>query len=325
MKPTVSVVMPAYNAAEHISESIQSILDQTLNNFELIIVDDSSTDSTAQIIEKFVDNRIRLIRNDRNEGVASSLNKGIAAAKGEFIARMDADDISVAHRLKLQVEFLRQHPSIALCGGSLKTFGAKEELWECPTDPDRLACRMLFKCEVAHPTVIMRKNVLDKYGFRYSSEMDFAEDYDLWIRILAVAQIANLPETLLLYRVHPKSISQNRRQEQRLKEGIIQKSLLNKMGLTPSALDMDTHSKIARSAFYSDTDFLDQAEKWLLKLADANQRSSFFPEKMFKKIIYEHWLNMCKAADNLNRFKTSQIAYLRPFPLRVLDILSFSE
>lgn len=205
--PIISVVLPVYNGAEFISDAVESILAQTFINFELIIIDDGSTDATLEILKKYenLDNRIILVSR-KNEGLVRSLNEGVELARGEWIARMDADDISLSNRFERQLDFLEKSKA-DVCGSWIKYFGAGDRrVWKTYQSDMAIKMDMIFKSPLAHPTVIFRANLLKK--MHYGMEWEFAEDYDLWARsAMAGLKMVNVPEVLLNYRRHAGQIS----------------------------------------------------------------------------------------------------------------------
>ena len=214
--PTVSVVMPAFNAAEFIDEAISSILEQTFRDFEFIIVDDGSTDDTADILQKYAgaDGRVRVFR-QANQGVIAALNCGCRMAQGQFIARMDADDVSLPQRFDRQLEFLKGHPEIGILGtwaSEIDKQGSVIGTWCLPASPKVLKWTHFFRVGVIHPTVLMRREILEKVNF-YRPEAMYADDWDLWLRASAITEFGNTPEILFKYRISGKNISKRLRQE----------------------------------------------------------------------------------------------------------------
>ena len=197
--PKISVVMPAYNAEKYIGEAIESILNQTFKDFEFIIINDGSVDHTKEIIREYNDPRIVLLENDKNRGIVLSLNKGLDAATGKYIARMDADDIALKNRFERQVEYLDEHKDIGVLGTGIFT-----------TNAEQLKAELLFNSCIAHPTVMIRKSVLQKYNLKYNTEFAGAEDYCLWWNIAKVSKIATLPDILLDYRIHESQITKKK-------------------------------------------------------------------------------------------------------------------
>jgi glycosyltransferase involved in cell wall biosynthesis len=201
--------MPAYNAEQFIARAIESILSQDFKDFECIIIEDGSSDATKSIIARYTDPRIRLIANQNNIGLAHSLNAGIQAARGAFIARMDADDVSLPERLKVQVLFLENHPEIACIGSRARAIYAdgrpSKILWR-PTHEESTKFLSLFETPLLHPTVMGRASIMRKY--LYNPSLARSEDYDLWSRMLADnLRITNIPHILLSYYVHAASFT----------------------------------------------------------------------------------------------------------------------
>jgi glycosyltransferase involved in cell wall biosynthesis len=212
-QPKVSVLMPVYNGELYLCEAIDSILNQTFSDFELIIVDDCSKDGSVELIKTYTDSRIRLIANPVNQGLRFILNQGIRLARAEYIARMDCDDISLPERLAKQVAYLDRHPQIAIVGAQSiyidtagKVMDSQNMFW-CATEPSSIRWTAGYECPFVHPLVMYRKQILwDELG-GYDENATFAEDYEMWLRLLEHNyQGANLTEVLLKYRVNPASM-----------------------------------------------------------------------------------------------------------------------
>lgn len=204
-EPLVSVVMPIYNAQRYLTQAIDSILSQTLKNFELILVNDASTDKTLYIINKFKskDNRIRLINNKKNLQMAESLNLAIDLAKSDLIARMDQDDISLPNRLEVQHAFMQSHPNVAIVGNDIIIIDEHDKVTGKRTYPisSKGLKKILFRYSAfAHPTVMFRKYHFQKVG-GYNPKKHPCEDIDLWFRLGTKYEFANIPNFLLKYRV----------------------------------------------------------------------------------------------------------------------------
>lgn len=205
--PRVSVVMPVRNCSRYVSEAAQSILSQSYSNLELIVIDDGSDDDTPEIIDELgnADRRLMLIRQPPS-GIVAALNEGIRASRGEFIARMDGDDVAVTNRIERQVAALDSNIDIAVIGTAatmIDGHGAQIGSMMYPTSPKAILDRLPTANCIAHPTVLMRKRVVDAFG-GYRAPFAGCEDYDLWLRIAEKHSLANLPEPLLLYRMHDR-------------------------------------------------------------------------------------------------------------------------
>jgi glycosyltransferase involved in cell wall biosynthesis/GT2 family glycosyltransferase len=209
-RPTVSVVMAVFNGERHLREAIDSVLGQTLGDFELIIVDDGSTDGTRAIIESYDDPRVRRLDNDWNIGLSRSLNRGVAAARGRYIARLDADDVSEPTRLEQQVYFLRSHPDVSIVGCRYSIIDdAGQIVGHRPVPCDDIDIRwMLDFCNpFAHSAVMMRRQALEREPGPYDESLVYAMDYDLWTRLAAHGRLANLSNNLIRWRTTPGSLT----------------------------------------------------------------------------------------------------------------------
>ena len=214
--PRISVVMAVYNGAPYLEAAINSILQQTYANFEFIIVNDASTDNTSEILKKYDDCRLRVLTNPENLGLTKSLNRGINAARGQYIARMDADDLSLPHRLEKQLEFLENHPEYALVGSSyyqIDETGSIKSLIQVLTDHCELRTGLWQQNWFGHGTVMMRQAAVVQAG-GYDEKFTYAQDYDLWLRLADNHRLANLAEPLYCWRAIASCISLEKTQEQ---------------------------------------------------------------------------------------------------------------
>ena len=214
-KPLISVLLPVYNCELYIQEAVDSILNQTYSHFELIIIDDCSTDATVSILKTYNDSRINLIIKPKNSGYTDSLNFGIEIAKGDYIARMDGDDISLPERFEKQVNFLENNLDVIMCGTSYRIIGSGKII-HVPENHEDIQHALLEYSAFGHPSVMMRKSTLDKLPFVYNVEKEPAEDYDLWVRLLFAGKLHNLQEVLLEYRIHENQVSSFRSEKQKL-------------------------------------------------------------------------------------------------------------
>jgi glycosyltransferase involved in cell wall biosynthesis len=209
--PKISVLMPVYNSSRYLAEAIESILQQTLSDFEFLIIDDGSSDASPQILQNYAqqDPRIRLTLRE-NRGIAKTLNQMLFQARGELIARMDADDIALPNRFARQVEFLQQHPEVVCVGGALDWIDAKgRRLGHCPMPESDTELQKWLVGGVSllhHPTAMARRAALMQVG-GYDETMVASSDLDLWLKLGEIGQLANISDTVLYYRLHPESIT----------------------------------------------------------------------------------------------------------------------
>lgn len=228
--PVISVLMPVYNCELYVEAAVNSILNQTFGDFELIIIDDCSTDSTPEIIKQYNDQRINFIVKPKNTGYTDSLNHGISIAKGKYIARMDGDDISLTERFERQVEFMEGNPQVICCGTGYREISGNLEMHH-PIKHEDIVLKIIDHCPMAHPTIMIRKDVLDTNNIRYDRTYEPAEDYKMWSDLVFFGQFANLDQVLLLYRVHQSQTSNKRKDEQVSNSIVIQNAFLRKLGV----------------------------------------------------------------------------------------------
>lgn len=203
----ISIVMPVYNGEPYLKEAIESILNQTYTNFEFIIINDASTDKSEKTITQFKDNRIRYYKNKANLNIAKTLNRGLSLAKGKYIARMDQDDKSYPTRLQEQLTFMETNCNIGLCGTQISFFGEANGIWPNKFSDEEIRTSLLYENVIAHPSVVIRRDILNNLEKWYDEDLVQAEDYDLWRRLLQVTQAVNIKRILLDYRIHNNNMS----------------------------------------------------------------------------------------------------------------------
>ena len=214
-KPTVSVLMPAYNTASYIGDAIESILAQTFPDYELLICDDASTDNTLEIISSFNDRRIRVLKNKTNQGIPFSRNRLVEAAQGQYLAWLDADDTAYPDRLQKQVDFLEEHSGIYVLGTYAHWYSEKEKVAYEYKPPlftsEEARAYLFFRNCLANSSVMMRRGI----EYEYKEEFSLAQDYELWSRISRKYSIALLPDFLIKYRDHGSSASSQGKEKQK--------------------------------------------------------------------------------------------------------------
>ena len=216
--PRLSVLMPVFNGAPFVATAVDSVLHQTFGDLELIVVDDGSTDETPAILDRFEDARLVRLRNRENRGLSRSLDRGLERATGEYLARMDADDIAGPDRLAKQVAFLDSHPDVGILGSACTKIdeeGNEIGTSDAPLTDVEIRWRSLTGNPFHHPSVVVRSAVLDRHGLRYDESFLTSQDYELWTRVLAATKGANLPEALVSHRIHDKATSVRAREQQR--------------------------------------------------------------------------------------------------------------
>jgi glycosyltransferase involved in cell wall biosynthesis len=295
-EPTVSVVMAAWNAESFVAEAVESILGQTFDDFEFIVVDDGSMDGTGAILDAYAarDPRIRLATNDRNLGLIRSLNRSLAMARGRYIVRQDADDVSLPVRIEWQFAFMETHPDVGICGTRVREIGAGAAgVRTYYTEDGELRAALLFRCPFAHPAVILRRQVLDRLSLSYDEAFPQAQDYALWAQVAPHTRLANLPDVLVLYRLHGASVTQRRHAEQGANAARVRRALLKQMDADFTEEEARLHEQIGAQTFCCSRDFVRRAEAWLRKLAETNRRTGAYPEPVFSRVLADEWHYVC--------------------------------
>lgn len=327
--PLVSVVMPVYNTAPYLSASIHSILTQTFQDFEFIIINDGSTDGSGNILDDYQkkDKRIRVL-NQGNRGLPVSLKMGCDEATGKYIARMDSDDISLPTRLAQQVNLMESHPEIGVCGTWIKCFGDIEEhIRYLPTESEEIRVSLLFMSVLAHPTVMMRRDLMIREHLSYRNRFEHAEDYDLWVRFSRCSKMANIPQALLFYRIHKGQIVQLHADQKDRSADLVRKEALKYLGLEPSEDEFELHLSICNGKFSVSRNYLIGADNWLCKLLAVNEISRVYDTEVFRKILYEKWCTVCSNDSELglwvwNKFKLSILSHGQSAPIRFQVLFS---
>lgn len=293
MSTLISVIMPTHNSEKFISNAITSILNQTYTNFEFIIINDSSSDDSLNIIKNYqkTDSRIVLINNKTNKGVARCLNDGIITAKGDLIARMDADDYSFPTRLEDQVSYFHNNPNVDICGTYAKFFGKTEMIQKPLLSNKEIKTQLLFGCPMIHPTIMFKKKSIQKLNLQYNPEIKYAEDYNLWVESSTNLVFGNIPKILLKYRVHSSSVSQKKYLEQQKDAVNIQKKMYLKFCSNKDLIENNLQT-INKNRFNRKPEELEKvAELFIECIKNNNQKKHIDPnyfENKLKKIFFNY-------------------------------------
>ena len=269
----ISVILPVYNAENYLKDAIDSILNQTYQNFELIIVNDGSTDSSEEIINSYKSNKIKYIENKENLGLIKSLNFGLDKAKGKYIVRMDADDISLPSRLKVQYNYMEENPDVVACGTYIQHFGENLKIRKYPLTDEDVRLFFVFRSPIAHPSAIMQAVFFKgDNAVQYNKDYLYAEDYKLWSDLMCYGKITNIPDCLLKYRVSATQITQ--------KNG---------------GKCIETSQKIRReyiNAFFKENKHPNIPKKITLDEIKILMNKQFYNEELKNMIIYVYFLSL---------------------------------
>ena len=298
--PNVTVLLPVHNAAKFLGESIPSILGQTCEDFELLVMDDGSTDAGMEIVRGFADPRIRVEHNPSNLGIAASLNRGLDLAGGDYIARMDADDRADPERLARQAEYLDRHPHIGVLGTWVRLFGDQPRVVERqPVGADAVRAALVFDNPVFHPSVMMRKSVLEQHGLRYDPVFSRTEDYELWSRASKYCGLDNLPHVLVEMRAHGANITATTQEAMTPQTMTLLQGHLDRIGIAVDKEQAAWHHHIGRGRRLHDLDAVARAEAWIKTVAQAGIESGVCSSPGMAAAAGMVWFRLCRNCGNL--------------------------
>ncbi len=312
--PLVTVLMPIHDGEAFVAGAIESILGQTFRDFEFLIIDDESTDKSIEIIASYDDPRIRLVRNEERLRLIRTLNRGLELARGKYVARMDADDVSLPERLERQVAFMEANPAVGACGTWAVTIGDVDgAVWRYPEGAEGIRCRLLFDSAISHPTVCMRRDAFARHRLQFDEAYPHAEDYELWSRASEAFPLANLASVLLRYRTHAGSVSRQHHDGQEATVKRIHRERLSRLGLTPTEEELFIHRWVSAGGPAGEILPLSDTGSWLEKLLHANEAHERYPRPDFEQLLGRFWLaaayrNLAAGRPALTRFIGSPLA-----------------
>ena len=304
--PKISVLLPVYNGGEYLQTAIDSILNQTFSDFEFIIINDASTDDSEKVILSNTDSRIVYIKNEQNLGLIKTLNKGLDLCKGEYIARMDQDDIANPTRFERQNNVLDHNLEIGVCGTWFTLFGTRENtVVKHPEYHEQIKIAMLGNCPIGHPTVMLRKNNVG--NLRYDVNYQAAEDYEFWSRLVRITQFHNIQESLLQYRIHNSNMSilENSTQINNAKK--ITGNQLKIIGIENTDFNIE-QCQILLGAIFKFRLSDDEFRKLVIfgnELESQNQQTKFYDKEELHKIVHIQLLEALRKTVNKRLSTTS--------------------
>ncbi len=291
----VTVLMSVFNGEQYLKEAIDSVLNQTYTDFELLIINDGSIDNSLAIVQSYKDSRIKLINNDQNLGLINSLNKGITLIQSDYIIRMDSDDICLPNRIEVQVNFMDANLNVGASGSHYYQLKDDKHFEiDLPMSTEEINAFLIFNCPLAHPTTIIRKQVLETYHIKYETGYLYSEDYHFWLQLSKVSQLRNLKESLIYYRMHANQITGNpAKAKERLNTVTKIRSVsLEELSLQYTVSEMHIHNLIADGLSPTNESEFSQVEPWLQKLVNAYAKRNSNTSH-FNAIVYERWLRVC--------------------------------
>ena len=281
--------MPVYNKAPFVKEAVESVLNGSFQDFEIICVDDKGTDNSLEVLRSITDPRLRVVELERNLGPAGAANRCLDEARGEYLVRLDADDLAVPDRLAKQVAYMDAHPEVVASGGHLQLFGARDRLWKFPIEHDDCVANLLFGVPVSQGASIMRRSVIEQHGLRYDPSWPrVGEDWLFWLRVSKVGRFGNLNEAMTLYRRGEQNISHGRDKSEDFAD--ITRRTFAFFGLPLTEEQLDLHL-LAGKIFRREPDaaMVKALRAWLDELLRLNTARGLFPQAAFKRRLETAW------------------------------------
>ncbi|WP_054969954.1 glycosyltransferase family 2 protein [Alicyclobacillus ferrooxydans] len=282
MTPKISIILPVYNGEGYIGTAIESMLNQTFSDFELIVIDDGSTDGTVDVVRTYHDPRVRLEANPKNQGLVAVLNQGMALGTGKYLARMDADDISLPERLERQYVFMEDHPEVSFLAANAYILGT-DDVRAFPSHHEDIRASLLFYNDIIHSAVVVRRDDWIKHNFSYPAGYPHAEDYGLWATVAEQVQFHNLQEPLLYCRLHEGQVSTQYRSLQFNSGTSLQRELLTTLGVSFTEEELAVHTNC--KAYRGDP----LLSGWCDKVLSVNTQTHVYDQGALERVVA--WLN----------------------------------
>lgn len=301
--PLVTVLMPVYNAGSFLIEAVESVLSQTYQNFEFLIIDDGSTDESPALLETFNDQRIRIIHHDKNRKLIATLNHGLQLSKGKYIVRMDSDDISLPERIARQVDFMEAHPEVGLSGTGFENFGPgipTNTIIYSGSDTE-IRIRHLYQTHIAHPTAILRKSLIEQHQLQFDAAYLHGEDYHFWVSMGRYCKMSNLPEVLVRKRDHAGNVSNMFADIQNSTCNRVKRLQFDWMGVRISEEEAELYSRFANTEWNFSIGEMTELARLLQSANDANLSSRFIDTKVFTNYLAGKWFHLCLNNPKLGR------------------------
>ncbi len=296
--PLVTVIIPVFNRQEYVGQAIESILRQTYTNFELIVIDDGSSDGTCGIVRTYTDERVCLVRQDRNLGIPQTRNAGVRLARGEYVAFLDSDDVAYPRRLERQVSFLESNPDCAAVGAWVSWMDRDgrplSRIKRKPVSPRKIAAMRLLQQGIENSASMARTSILRE--FPHNEMCPISSDYELWARVAARYKLSNLPEVLVRRRLHVQQVTKMRADRVGQSRQAVYANQLSELGVPFTTDDLERHGSLRgmqKQKFTPDDSYVEWAEHWLLLLSKANCRTMTYPEPEFSRLLRKLWLGVC--------------------------------
>lgn len=315
-QPLVSIIMPVYNVERYVKEAIDSALNQTYPHLELIVMNDGSSDGTADICRSYTDPRVRYYENPANMGVLRTRNEALKLVRGEYVAWLDSDDISLPTRLEKQVSFLEANPDYVMCGTLHQDIDGEgrpllKSYFPC-TDKD-LRSFLLLVNSFCNSSTMVRGPLMQE--LRFAEDCEVAEDYDLWIRLAQQGKLANIPEFLTLYRVHGNNISITKKDRMFAIVKTLAGRILTDAGVHYTPEELEIHSKMLSFAgpWFGEQNRLKALEDWVISIYNQLSTKKIYNNSLLFALLAERWQVACIQNKRFARIFFNRVL-IRNFP-----------
>ncbi len=300
---TLSIVMPAYNAAAYIREAVGSILSQSFRDFELIVVDDGSTDNSMEVVRGFGDKRIRILQNTTNRGIVYSRNRGNAAARGRYLAPFDADDVARADKFEKQLAFLDAHPEYGMIGSWARLIDARgrvmRQKWKVNAPPERIPAILLFRNYFVQSSVVIRREAIPGEG--YAEGYDAVEDYRMWAEVARQHKVWNYPAFLLQYRIHQQGITKRESDQMAGRDAKVFPLLYEPFHIQLNKRNLQLLQTLKDNRPITDLKDLNDLEVFFLHLLSQNKKHKVVDQKQLVTVVSDRWVKACWLARGLKQ------------------------
>ncbi len=305
--PKVTVLMPVYNGEKYLCEAIDSILNQSFTDFEFLIINDGSTDSTENIILSYTDSRIRYIKNQENIKLIATLNKGIDLALGKYIARMDADDISLPERLQKQFDYLESNQNVGIIGAWYQSFNNQSiiSVTKYPENHHEIMFSLFAHISICHGTMMFRKSLVRNGLIRYDNKYHHAEDYDLISRVIKCTKVHNLQEILYYVRKHDDEVSNQFNDEQKINSIKVRQNIFSLLSVTITTTLLDGFTLLLYQNYTYINQSVNEIKVLLETILRQNKIALLFPETFLKYKLSFIWFHYCYHVTNYKTYKSS--------------------
>jgi len=294
----LSIIMPLFNNERYVGQAIQSLLSQSYTDFELIIVDDASTDKSLQIVKSFSDSRIRILLNHQNQGIVYSRNKGLEAARGTYIAPFDSDDVAMPEKFRKQIDFLKTHPEYGMIGSWAEQINEEGKIlktkWKLDASPQSIPSILLFRNYFVQSSIVLRRESIPVGGYKLG--YDIVEDYIMWADVSRIYITGNFPEYLVQYRIHSQSSTAF--DDERLKrcEAKVFQHIYSQLDIEINDLEARILQTIKSKKNIINLKELAEVEDFLLLLLSQNKKLQLYDERELEKVVFNRWIKSCYKA-----------------------------